>query len=61
MLDMLDKKRAPEALDVALGHRVADCVDRIESELAAAVLADTAELVGVQAANGMHSKSEASG
>ena len=49
-VSMLDKKRAPEALDVALGHRVADRVDRIESEHAAAVLVDTAELVVVQAA-----------
>ena len=55
MLDMLDEKRAPEVLDVALGHRVADRVDRIESERAAAEHVDTAELVVVQAANDMHS------
>ena len=55
------QKQAPEALDVALGQGVADGIDRIESEFAIAVLVDTTEHVVVQAANGMHFKSEASG
>ena len=56
-MDMLDRKRAPEALDVALAQSVADRIDGIERELAVAVLVDTAELVGVQASNCTHSKS----
>ena len=60
MLDMLDKKRAPDALHVALGQGVADGVDRIKSERATQ-FPDTAQLVIAQAANGTHSKSEASG
>ena len=60
MLDMLHKKRAPDAMHVALGQGVADGVDRIESELATKFI-NTAQLVIVQAAIGTHSKSEARG
>ena len=59
-MDMLDKKRAPEALDVALQYRVADRVDGIESERAAAVRVDTAEHVVVHAAK-VHIPNQASG
>ena len=48
---------SPDALHVALGQGVADGIDRIESELAATVLIDTAEVVVVQATKGTHSKS----
>ena len=60
-MDMLDEKRAPDALHVALDQGVADGVDRIEIEFALAVLVDTTEQVVVQAANGTHFRSEASG
>ena len=54
MLDVLDSSdsssSSPDALHVALGECVADRVDAIESECAAATIINTAELVIVQAA-----------
>eukprot|EP00966_Prymnesium_polylepis_P316873 7321678-Prymnesium_polylepis.1 len=57
MLDMFDESSSPDALHVALGEGIADCVDAIESKRAAAVVINAAERIVVEAANGTYSKS----